>query len=150
TQTQMHPKAGMTFAATLRSVLRQDPNVLMVGEIRDRETADIAMQAGLPGDLILTTIPRGSAVGAVARVIDRGVEPFIIASSTLGCLSQRLVRTLCIHCRREAAPEPLIVDRLGKHEITLPDGKYYESVGCDYCENLGFSGRMPIAELAVV
>ncbi len=150
TQTQMHPKAGMTFAATLRSVLRQDPNVLMVGEIRDHETADIAMQAGLTGHLILTTVHGDSAAGPFARIIDMNVEPFIIASATIGCLSQRLVRTLCINCRRVAEPEPLIIARFERHGIVLPAGPYYEPVGCDYCEGLGFTGRRPIAELLVL
>ncbi|MBM4362173.1 MAG: type II/IV secretion system protein, partial [Deltaproteobacteria bacterium] len=138
TQTQMHPKAGMTFAATLRSVLRQDPNVIMVGEIRDHETADIAMQAGLTGHLILTTVHGDSAAGPFARIIDMNVEPFVIASATLGCLSQRLVRTLCMHCRREAAPEPLVVERFARQGIVLPGGPFFEPVGCDYCEGLGF------------
>jgi general secretion pathway protein E len=150
TQTQMHPKAGMTFASVLRSVLRQDPNVLMVGEIRDHETADIAMQAGLTGHLILTTVHGDSAAGPFARIIDMNVEPFIIASASIGCLSQRLVRTLCMHCRKEAAPEPIIVERFQKHGVTLPEGKYFEPKGCDYCEGLGFTGRRPIAELLVV
>jgi general secretion pathway protein E len=149
TQTQMHPKAGLTFAATLRSVLRQDPNVLMVGEIRDHETADIAMQAGLTGHLLLTTVHGDSAAGPFARIIDMNVEPFIIASATLGCLSQRLVRTLCINCRKEAVPERIVVDRFQKHGIELPAGPFFEPVGCDYCEGLGFTGRRPIAELLV-
>lgn len=149
TQTQMHPKAGLTFAATLRSVLRQDPNVLMVGEIRDHETADIAMQAGLTGHLLLTTVHGDSAAGPFARIIDMNVEPFIIASATLGCLSQRLVRTLCINCRKEATPERIVVDRFDKHGIVLPEGPYFEPGGCDYCEGLGFTGRRPIAELLV-
>jgi general secretion pathway protein E len=150
TQTQMHPKAGMTFAATLRSVLRQDPNVLMLGEIRDHETADIAMQAGLTGHLILTTVHGDSAAGPFARIIDMSVEPFIIASATIGCLSQRLVRTLCINCRKEAVPEPMVVERFRRHGIELPDGPYFEPTGCDFCEGLGFTGRRPIAELLVM
>ncbi len=150
TQTQMHPKAGMTFASTLRSVLRQDPNVLMVGEIRDHETADIAMQAGLTGHLILTTVHGDSAAGPFARIIDMNVEPFVLASATIGCLSQRLVRTLCMNCRREAPPEPVVVERFERQGIALPSVPFYEPVGCEYCEGLGFTGRRPIAELLVV
>jgi general secretion pathway protein E len=150
TQTQMHPKAGLTFAATLRSVLRQDPNVLMVGEIRDHETADIAMQAGLTGHLILTTVHGDSAAGPFARIIDMNVEPFVIASATIGCVSQRLVRTLCTACRNEAAPEPVIIERFSKLGVELPDARYFESGGCDYCELTGFTGRRPIAEVLVV
>jgi general secretion pathway protein E len=150
TQTQMHPKAGMTFASVLRSVLRQDPNVLMVGEIRDHETADIAMQAGLTGHLILTTVHGDSAAGPFARIIDMNVEPFIIASASIGCLSQRLVRTLCMNCRKETPPEPMIVERFERHGVALPDAKFFEPKGCDYCEGLGYTGRRPIAELLVV
>jgi general secretion pathway protein E len=150
TQTQMRPRAGMTFASVLRSVLRQDPNVLMIGEIRDHETADIALQAGLTGHLILTTVHAESAVGPFARVMDLGVEPFVVASATVGCLSQRLVRTLCTACRAESRPEPMHQDRFAKHGIVLPPGPYHEAVGCDFCEGQGFTGRAPIAELLLV
>jgi general secretion pathway protein E len=150
TQTQMHPKAGMTFASTLRSVLRQDPNVLMVGEIRDHETADITMQAGLTGHLILTTVHGDSAAGPFARIIDMNVEPFIIASASIGCLSQRLVRTLCIHCRKESPPEPLVKERFERLGAPIPDGEYFDPAGCEYCEGMGYTGRTPIAELLTV
>src|ERR1043165_4269576 len=108
------------------------------------------MQAGLTGPLLLTTVHGDSAAGPFARIIDMNVEPFIIASATLGCLSQRLVRTLCMNCRREAEPELIVVDRFRRHGLELPPGPYYEPVGCDYCEGLGFTGRRPIAELLVV
>ncbi len=147
TQTQMNPKAGMNFASVLRSVLRQDPNVLMVGEIRDHETAEIAMQAGLTGHLILTTVHGNSAAGVFARLIDIGVEPFVLASATAGCLSQRLLRTLCTACHKETEPEPMIVDRFSQAAVVVPPGTYYESVGCDFCDGQGFVGRAPIAEL---
>jgi general secretion pathway protein E len=150
TQTQMHPKAGMTFAGTLRSVLRQDPNVLMLGEIRDRETAEIAMQAGLTGHLILTTVHGQSAAGVFARLIEMNIEPFMLASATVGSLSQRLVRTLCTACRREAKPEQLVIDRFQQVGVVIPDGTYYEHVGCDFCEGQGFTGRLPIAELLLL
>jgi general secretion pathway protein E len=122
TQTQMHPKAGMTFAGTLRSVLRQDPNVLMLGEIRDRETAEIAMQAGLTGHLILTTVHGQSAAGVFARLIEMNIEPFMLASATVGSLSQRLVRTLCTACRREAKPEQLVIERFTQVGVVIPAG----------------------------
>lgn len=150
TQTQINPRTGMTFAGTLRSVLRQDPNVLMVGEIRDRETAEIAMQAGLTGHVILTTIHGQSAAGAFARLVEMGVEPFILTSATLGCLSQRLVRTLCTACRRPGDVPASVLDRFEQAGIPVPEGTYYEPVGCQFCEGQGFAGRLPIVELLVV
>ncbi|MBL9026426.1 MAG: type II/IV secretion system protein [Myxococcales bacterium] len=150
TQTQINPRTGMTFASTLRSVLRQDPNVLMVGEIRDRETAEIAMQAGLTGHVILTTIHGQSAAGAFARLVEMGVEPFILTSATLGCLSQRLVRTLCTACRRPGDVPASVLERFQQAGIVVPDGTYYEPVGCQFCEGQGFAGRLPISELLVV
>jgi general secretion pathway protein E len=150
TQTQMHARSGMTFAATLRSVLRQDPNVLMVGEIRDRETADIAVQAGLTGHLILTTVHGENAAAPFARLAELEVEPFVLASATVASLSQRLVRTLCTACRRKTEPDALQIERFGQQGIQLPAAQYYEPVGCDYCERLGFTGRSPIVELMVL
>jgi general secretion pathway protein E len=122
----------------------------MVGEIRDRETADIAMQAGLTGHLILTTVHGDSAAGPFARIIDMNVEPFIIASASIGCLSQRLVRVLCIHCRKESEPEQHIQERFKHLGAALPSGTYYVPEGCEYCEGAGFTGRTPIAELLTV
>ena len=147
TQTQMRPKAGMTFAGTLRSVLRQDPNVLMLGEIRDHETAEIAMQAGLTGHLILTTVHGEGAAGPFARLMEMRVEPFVVASASLGCLSQRLVRVLCTACRRETEPEGMHRERFEQLGVTLPEGQYFEPRGCELCEGQGYTGRTPIAEL---
>jgi general secretion pathway protein E len=150
TQTQMNAKTGMTFASVLRSVLRQDPNVLMLGEIRDPETADIAMQAALTGHLILTTVHADGAAGPFARLIDMKIEPFLLASGTIGSLSQRLVRTLCTACRVPATPEPIHQERFQRLGIALPSGTYYEPKGCELCEMQGFVGRAPISELLVV
>lgn len=150
TQTQMNIRSGLTFAATLRSVLRQDPNVLMVGEIRDKETADIAIQAGLTGHLILTTVHGESAAAPFARLMELEIEPFILASATVGCLSQRLVRTLCTKCRQLTPPEPHMVSRFQTLGCELIDGAYYEPKGCAACENTGFTGRAPIAELLIM
>ncbi len=150
TQTQMHARSGMTFAGALRSVLRQDPNVLMIGEIRDKETAEIATQAGLTGHLILTTVHGEGAAGPFARLMDMGIEPFAIASATLGAMSQRLVRTLCTACRRQAAPDPIVEERFGKLGIVLPQGAFYDAVGCDFCEGEGFAGQAPISEVLIV
>jgi general secretion pathway protein E len=150
TQTQINTRAGLTFATTLRSVLRQDPNVLMVGEIRDKETADIAIQAGLTGHLILTTVHGESAAAPFARLMELGIEPFILASATVGCLSQRLVRTLCVKCRRLAPPEAHVLSRFHALGCDLLEGEYYEPVGCAHCEHSGYTGRAPIAELLVM
>lgn len=150
TQTQINPRTGMTFASTLRSVLRQDPNVLMVGEIRDRETAEIAMQAGLTGHLILTTVHGQSAAGAFARLIEMDVEPFVLASATLGSLSQRLVRALCVACRVEAPVTELVTERFARAGMHVPAGVYYEPKGCEHCQGQGYTGRLPIAELLIV
>ncbi len=148
TQTQIHPKSGMTFASTLRSVLRQDPNVLMVGEIRDRETAEIAMQAGLTGHLIFTTVHGQSAAGVFARLVEMGIEPFLLSSATLGSLSQRLVRTLCPHCRKESRADPAAVAKFAEGGVTVPpEATYWEPVGCSACEGQGYAGRLPIGEL---
>lgn len=150
TQTQIHSKAGRTFASTLRSVLRQDPNVLMIGEIRDHETADIATQAGLTGHLILTTLHADSAAGPFARLIDMDIEPFVVASATIGCLSQRLVRTLCTACREQRDPDAAVTERYRALGATIPAGRYYMPVGCEYCEGNGFTGRAPISELLIM
>jgi general secretion pathway protein E len=150
TQTQMRAKAGMTFASALRSVLRQDPNVLMLGEIRDPETADIAMQAALTGHLILTTVHADGAAGPFARLIDMKIEPFLLASGTIGSLSQRLVRTLCPACRTPAHPEEIHRERLSRLGHSLPEGAYFEPKGCELCEMQGFVGRAPIAELLIM
>lgn len=150
TQTQINAQIGMDFASTLRSVLRQDPNVLMLGEIRDPETAEIAAQAGLTGHLLLTTVHANTAAGAFARVSEMGVEPFVLASAAIGALSQRLVRTLCMSCRYPAEPDSLVVERLRRLGVELPLGTFYEARGCEFCEGQGYTGRTPIAELLVV
>lgn len=149
TQTQVNAKVGMTFAQTLKSILRQDPNVLMIGEIRDRESAEIAAQAGLTGHLLLSTLHVDRASTVFSRMIEMDVEPFVLSSVVAGSLSQRLVRSLCTHCRRPAPPAAELVDRLGRLGHQLPAGDYFDAVGCDHCDQQGFSGRLPIGELLV-
>ncbi|WP_028355455.1 type II secretion system ATPase GspE [Bordetella petrii] len=135
-QTQVNAKIDMTFALALRAILRQDPDVIMIGEIRDLETAQIAVQASLTGHLVLATLHTNDATSAVTRLVDMGVEPFLLASSLLGVLAQRLVRQLCHECRR---PD------------TLPDGRVvYRPVGCPACNHTGYSGRSGIHELFTV
>lgn len=150
TQTQINAQQGLTFAQALRSALRQDPNVLMLGEIRDRETAQIATQAGLTGHLILSTLHVDRAAGTFPRLVEMGVEPFVLSSTMLGAMSQRLVRALCTHCRRPAALDPFVESRLAQLSAPLPAGEYCDPVGCDFCEQTGFEGRLPLAELLVV
>lgn len=148
TQTQINAKFGTSFASGLRSVLRQDPNVLMVGEIRDPETAEIALQAGLTGHLILTTVHGQSAAGAFARVIEMGIEPFLLVSASIGCLSQRLVRRLCPACKKQAPVDPLVAERFAKAGSPVPDGvAFFGPVGCERCAGEGYAGRLPIVEL---
>ncbi|MFO0981234.1 MAG: GspE/PulE family protein [Planctomycetota bacterium] len=143
-QSQVNPKVGYTFADGLRAILRQDPDVILVGEIRDLETAEMAIRAGLTGHFVLSTLHTNSAVGAIARLKDMGVEPFLINSSMLGVLAQRLVRRNCVKCREEVpVPEhhkPLI-------EAMKLTGPFYKGNGCTDCRGSGYKGRMGVYEL---
>src|SRR5450830_1086462 len=129
-QTQVNPRIDMTFAKALRAILRQDPDVIMIGEIRDLETAQIAVQASLTGHLVLATLHTNDAAAAVTRLLDMGIEPFLLSSSLLGVMAQRLVRKLCEFCKQ---PES--------------DGKYWRAVGCDKCGHTGYHGRVGVYEL---
>ncbi|MGF1785385.1 type II secretion system ATPase GspE [Photobacterium swingsii] len=147
-QTQVNAKVDMTFARGLRAILRQDPDVVMVGEIRDLETAAIAVQASLTGHLVMSTLHTNTAVGAITRLRDMGIEPFLVSSSLLGVLAQRLVRTLCKECRDpyEANPEQKKLFNVPEHEsLTL-----YHPVGCEHCNNKGYRGRTGIHELLMI
>ena len=146
-QTQVNEKADMTFARGLRAILRQDPDVVMVGEIRDFETAEIAVQASLTGHLVMSTVHTNTAIGAVTRLVDMGVEPFLIASSVVGVLAQRLVRVLCPACKVAAAPDAMEKSFLGAQG----EGRtIYRAEGCDECGFSGFKGRTGIYELVLV
>lgn len=142
-QIQVNPKIDLTFAQGLRSILRQDPDIIMVGEIRDAETAEIAMQASLTGHLVLSTLHTNDAATAVTRLIDMGIEPFMVASTLSAVLAQRLVRVICPHCREEYRPDREYAG------ITLPE-KLYRGRGCDHCFQLGTSGRTGIYEMLPV
>jgi len=146
-QTQVNTKVDMTFARGLRAILRQDPDVVMVGEIRDQETADMAVQASLTGHLVLSTLHTNSAIGAVTRLVDMGVEPFLIASSLLGVLAQRLVRVLCDDCKRPYVADPAECALVGADPAAPPT--LYHAEGCEVCRNLGYRGRTGIYELVV-
>lgn len=147
-QTQVHAKVGMTFARGLRAILRQDPDVVMLGEIRDQETAEIAVQASLTGHLVLSTLHTNTAVGAITRLVDIGVEPYLIASSLKGVLAQRLVRRLCGECR-----EPIELDRAEARllgDADLEGQPAFAAKGCDSCQQTGYRGRQGVYELLVV
>ena len=141
-QTQVNAKVGLTFAAGLRAILRQDPDVVMVGEIRDRETAEIAVQASLTGHLVLSTVHTNDAVGAITRMRDMKVEPFLLASTLRAVIAQRLVRRLCPNCRRPVQASPSVSALLGFD----PGAIVYEPVGCEECGNSGFKGRIGVFE----
>ncbi len=142
-QIQVNPKIDLTFAAGLRSILRQDPDIVMVGEIRDAETAEIAMQASLTGHLVLSTLHTNDSATAVTRLVDMGIEPFMVASSLSAVLAQRLVRRLCPHCKEEYTPDREVPG------IVLPP-TLFRSRGCDKCFNLGTMGRSGLYELLLV
>jgi general secretion pathway protein E len=144
-QTQVNVKADMTFARGLRAMLRQDPDVVMVGEIRDRETAEIGVQASLTGHLVLSTLHTNTAVGALTRLRDMGIEPFLLASSLIGVLAQRLVRVLCPHCKVPHKASSMEATFLG-----LKDGQTFNAVGCAECNQTGYKGRTGIYELLTI
>ncbi|KXS55274.1 MAG: general secretory pathway component, cryptic [Marinobacter sp. T13-3] len=147
-QTQVNPKVDMTFARGLRAILRQDPDVVMIGEIRDLETAEIAVQASLTGHLVLSTLHTNTAVGAITRLMDMGIEPFLISSSLVGIVAQRLVRVLCPECREAFAASPEHCRFLGVGAGTPPT--LYKACGCDACNQLGYRGRVGIYEVVPV
>lgn len=146
-QTQINVKAGVTFAAALRSMLRQDPDVIMLGEIRDQETADIALRAAMTGHLVLSTLHTNTAIGAVARLVDLGVETYLISSTLLGVIAQRLVRCICQHCKEPSAIPPEAVRILGPKSQGM---KAFKGKGCTQCNMRGYSGRIGIYELIKV
>lgn len=147
-QTQVNPRVDMTFARGLRAILRQDPDVVMVGEIRDIETAQIAVQASLTGHLVLSTLHTNTAAGAITRLEDMGIEPFLLSSSLLAVLSQRLVRTLCPECKKPHTPDASELEVLG--QIATSDTTIFKPHGCAACNQTGYRGRTGIHELLLV
>ncbi len=147
-QTQVNDKAGMSFARGLRAILRQDPDVVMVGEIRDRETAEIAVQASLTGHLVLSTLHTNSAVGAITRLVDIGIEPFLLCTSLVGVLAQRLVRVLCPACKVPYQADANACQHLGVEPTTALT--LYKPTGCSNCQNTGYRGRHGIYELVLI
>ena len=146
-QMQVKPKIDLTFASGLRSILRQDPDIVMIGEIRDLETAEIAVQSALTGHQVFSTLHTNDAASGVTRLIDMGIEPFLIASSVNAFMAQRLVRNICPHCREAYRPTQKMLNELDLKPSQLKDGKLYRGKGCAKCLNTGYSGRSGIYEL---
>ncbi len=145
-QVQVNQSVGLTFASGLRSILRQDPDVIMVGEIRDKETAEIAIEAAMTGHLVFSTLHTNSAAGAVARLIEMGIEPFLISSSIIGVIGQRLVRKICPSCKEEYIIEKEVIEELGSN---IEINKFYRGKGCKSCKGTGYKGRAAINELLI-
>ena len=146
-QVQVKEKIGLTFAVALRSILRQDPDIIMIGETRDQETAQISIQAALTGHLVLSTIHTNNAPATITRLIDMGIEPFLIASSIVCVIAQRLIRTLCPLCKKAYKPTQEELESIG---ITQKEAKgitFYKAVGCEECNNTGYKGRTAIFEV---
>jgi type II secretory ATPase GspE/PulE/Tfp pilus assembly ATPase PilB-like protein len=148
-QVQVNAKAGLTFATGLRSFLRQDPDIIMVGEIRDEETARIAIHAALTGHLVLSTLHTNDAPGAIARLADMSIEPFLISSSVIGVVAQRLVRVLCEHCREPYTPSEDLLAAVGLRGMFDPP-TFYKAKGCEFCGGVGYRGRLGLFEVMTV
>ncbi|MCJ8500586.1 type II secretion system ATPase GspE [Desulfatitalea alkaliphila] len=148
-QIQVNPKIELTFARGLRSIVRQDPDVILVGEIRDRETAEIAVQSALTGHLVFSTLHTNDSASAITRLVDIGVEPFLISSSILAVIAQRLVRVLCEHCKESYKPD-MALQALGLRPDRLRKYTFYRAKGCDQCFNTGYRGRIGIYEIMIM
>ena len=149
-QIQVNPKIDLTFAAGLRSIVRQDPDVILIGEIRDRETAEIAIQSSLTGHLVFSTLHTNDAASAVTRLIDMGIEPFLVTSSIVAIIAQRLVRVLCPHCKEIYTPDEETLANLGLLQSVIADNTFFRKKGCNLCMQTGFRGRTAIFEILIV
>ena len=149
-QVQVNEKVGLTFAVALRSILRQDPDIVMIGETRDAETAEIAIQASLTGHLVLSTLHTNSAAATITRLIDMGIEPFLISSTITAVLAQRLVRKLCDACKKQYQPTAEVLQILKISPEQAKKIVFYDAVGCPKCMESGYSGRIPIFEVMQV
>ena len=149
-QIQVSPKIGLSFARGLRSIVRQDPDVILVGEIRDQETADIAVQSALTGHLVFSTLHTNDSASAITRLVDMGVEPFLISSSVLAVMAQRLVRELCNYCKRPYRPNEVYLKSIGLSPEQFKRGQVYKAVGCEKCFHTGYRGRVGIFEIMVM
>ena len=149
-QIEIRPKIGLTFASALRSILRQDPDVILVGEIRDQETAEMAVHASLTGHLVFSTLHTNDSAGAITRLVNMGIEPFLVTSSTIAILAQRLVRKLCDHCKAPNEIDSETIAELGQRAQEFSGRQAYEAVGCDICQQRGYFGRTGIFELMIM
>ena len=149
-QVQVNADIGMTFPAALRSILRQAPNIIMIGEIRDLETASIAINASLTGHLVFSTLHTNDAPSAVARLVDIGMQPFLVASSVRAIMAQRLVRRLCPHCKQPGELSETEMRALRIEASQLGDARVMKAVGCEHCRGTGYRGRMGIFEIFVI
>jgi type IV pilus assembly protein PilB len=149
-QVQQNERAGLTFAGALRAFLRQDPDIIMVGEIRDGETAKIAVEAALTGHLVLSTLHTNDSAGAITRLTEMGIEPFLAASSIIGVLAQRLTRVICPNCKESYVPPIESVRKFGLTAYTDSEITFYRGRGCDHCKMTGYKGRLGIFELLVI
>lgn len=149
-QIQVKSQIGLTFASGLRSIVRQDPDVILIGEIRDYETAEIAIQSALTGHLVFSTLHTNDAAGAVSRLLEMGAEDYLISSCLIGLMAQRLVRVLCPHCRVPSRPEPHVLVEMGIDPAESSEVEIYECKGCEKCAHTGYRGRTGIYELLPV
>jgi general secretion pathway protein E len=149
-QIQVASKKGMTFATALRHVLRQDPDVIMVGEVRDIETARMAIQSSLTGHLVFSTLHTNDSAGAVSRLLDLGVEPYLVSSSLIAIIAQRLVRRVCPNCKKPAEPSPHELRELGLGETAGNEGTFFVGTGCEKCFQTGYRGRTGIYEIMMI
>jgi general secretion pathway protein E len=149
-QIQVNPKVNLTFANGLRSILRQDPDVILVGEIRDRDTADIAIHASLTGHLVFSTLHTNDSASAITRLVDMGIEPFLVASSLVAVIAQRLIRILCRSCKELYTPLDDELSRTNLDRSKVPNGKLYRAQGCSDCLGTGYSGRLGIFEILII
>lgn len=149
-QVQVREKIGLTFAAALRSILRQDPDIIMIGETRDQETAQIAIQSALTGHLVLSTLHTNSAAATITRLLDMGIEPYLIASTLVAVAAQRLVRRLCPHCKQVYTPEEEILKRFGLTQSSIQKATFYRAQGCEECNQTGYKGRLALFEVMEV
>ena len=150
TQVQVRSAAGVTFASSLRSILRQDPDIILVGEIRDLETAEIAISAALTGHLVLSTLHTNDAAGAISRLINLGIQPFLVASAVLGVAAQRLIRTVCPVCKKPYKPSPEELKELLGTSKQHKSAQLYQGVGCNDCDHTGYRGRKAVYEILCV